>query len=106
MAKWGLIIFAVLLVVLCAGVLKNVGDPRPIHFQIINGLIMATLLNITLLVSLTRIASKFRYIIILPLGLSGLCVAFVMWGYHVTWIPAVLFLYSCAGYRLFAESLE
>ncbi len=106
MAKWGLSSFVVLSVLLCAGELKNVGEPRPIHIQIINGFIMAILLNITLIVSLTRIASKFRYLIILPLALSGVGVAFVVWGYHVTWIPAVLILYSCAGFRLFTESID
>ena len=95
----------VLLILLCIDVLKKVGEPRPIPFQILNGFVMAILLNTTLMVSLSRAASALRYWIILPLAFSGVGVAFVVWGYHVMWIPVVLIVYFCAGYRLFIENL-
>jgi hypothetical protein len=104
--RWILRVVIVSLVILCSNVLRSTGEPRPLHLQILNGLIMSLVLNGTMMVSLTRFGIKFRYFIILPLLISGLGAAFVMSAYHVLWFPIVLLMYLWVGYKSFAETLK
>jgi membrane-anchored protein YejM (alkaline phosphatase superfamily) len=76
--EWGLRFLALIFTVLCTVVLKDLGEIRPIYIMVINGLIMALILNAgTFVLSFSVARKKVKDVLLLYLVFSGfmLCCA-------------------------------
>jgi hypothetical protein len=79
---WTIRFVAFLFVILCTNTLRHVGEPRPLHLQVVGALIGSLVLNIPLLLSTFLMKRWGRYALGIALIPCALGVSFVMTDYH------------------------
>jgi len=102
--RWTIRLVALLSVFLCANVLRGTAEESPFYIRVINGFVLSLVINGPMLVSVSDVGFKFRYVLFVPFILSGLAVALVLWAYHFVLIPVVLGLYVWVGFKLFYKA--